>query len=99
MRMGCAEQFKTGFFRYVTRIRDRRFMLADEERGLIWAGALFDHAGVLRKEKLTDGRTVAAQFEIPWTWLIMELFKVKDGKLIQVEALVLKVPYNTTSVW
>jgi len=68
MRMGCAEQFKTGFFRYVTRIRDRRFMLADEERGLIWAGALFDHAGVLRKETLTDGRTVDAQFEIPWSW-------------------------------
>ncbi len=99
MRMGCAEQFKTGFFRYVTRIRDRRFMLADEERGLIWAGALFDHAGVLRKEQLTDGRTVAAQFETPWSWLIAELFKVKDGKLIQVEALVLKVPYNTPSVW
>jgi len=69
MRMGCAEQFKTGFFRYVTRIRDRRFMLADEERGLIWAGALIDHAGVLRKETLTDGLTVDAQFEIPWSWL------------------------------
>ena len=99
MRMGCAEQFRTGFFRYVTRIRDRRFMLADEERGLIWAGALFDHAGVLRKETLTDGRSVDAQFEIPWSWLIAELFKVQDGKLIQVEALVLKVPYNTPSVW
>ena len=99
MRMGCAEQFRTGFFRYVTRIRDRRFMLADEERGLIWAGALFDHAGVLRQETLTDGRRVAAQFEIPWSWLIAELFKVKNGKLIQVEALVLKVPYNTPSVW
>jgi hypothetical protein len=43
-------------------------VLADEERGLIWAGALFDHAGVLRKETLTDGRLVDAQFEIPWSW-------------------------------
>jgi len=31
--------------------------------------------------------------------MIAELFKVKNGKLIQVEALVLKVPYNTPSVW
>ena len=99
MRMGCSEQFRTGFFRYVTRIRDRRFMLADEERGLIFAGALFDHAGVVRKEKLTDGRVVDAQFEIPWSWLIGELFRVQDGKIRQVEALVLKVPYNTVSVW
>ncbi|MDB6043887.1 MAG: hypothetical protein JWM63_2438 [Gammaproteobacteria bacterium] len=98
-RMGCIEQFKTGYFRYVTRIRDRRYMLVDVERGLVFAGALFDHDGTVRKERLTDGRTVDAQFEIPWTWLIGELFKVQDGKLRQVEALVLKVPYNTASVW
>jgi hypothetical protein len=53
----------------------------------------------VRKEHLTDGRLVDAQFEIPWSWLIGELFRVQDGKIRQVEALVLKVPYNTASVW
>ncbi len=98
-KLGCTAQFKTGFFRYVTRIRDRRFVLVDEEHQLVLAVALFDHAGKMKTVKLTDGRTVPAQFEVPWTWHITELFKVKDGKLRQIEALVLQVPYNTLSVW
>jgi hypothetical protein len=99
MKMGCIEQFKSGYFRYVTRIRDRRFLVVDERKGLIFASAFFDHNGAMKKETLSDGREVTPQFTIPWTWLIGELFRVKDGKLIQVEALVLKVPYNTVSFW
>jgi hypothetical protein len=99
MKMGCIEQFKSGYFRYVTRIRDRRFLVVDQGKGLIFASAFFDHNGAMKKEKLSDGREVTPQFTVPWTWLIGELFRVKDGKLVQVEALVLKVPYNTVSYW
>jgi hypothetical protein len=99
MKMSCAEQFKSGYFRYVTRIRDRRFLVVDQGKGLVFATAFFDHNGAMKQETLTDGRVVTPQFTIPWTWLIGELFRVKDGKLIQVEALVLKIPYNTVSFW
>ena len=34
-RTGCRQQFESGVFFYVTRIRDRRFVLVDPERGLI----------------------------------------------------------------
>ena len=34
MSLGCKAQFKTGYFRIVTRIRDRRFVIVDRERGL-----------------------------------------------------------------
>jgi hypothetical protein len=34
-QIGCLEQFRSGIFFYVTRIRDRRFVLVDPERGLI----------------------------------------------------------------
>ena len=34
--LGCRQQFETGFFRFVTRIRDRRFVVLDPERGLCW---------------------------------------------------------------
>ncbi len=49
LTMGCAEQFKMGFFRYDDRLRDRRFPLIDEERGLVLSSALMDHAGRLRQ--------------------------------------------------
>ena len=32
--MGCAEQFKLGYFNFIRRVRDRRFVAVDRERGL-----------------------------------------------------------------
>jgi hypothetical protein len=98
-KLGCEAQFKTGFFRFVTHIRDRRFVVADSQKGLIYAAAFFDHTGDMRKVRLTDGRLVDAQYDTPWTWQIGELFKVQDGKLQQIEALVMKAPYGLQDVW
>ena len=98
-KLGCEAQFRTGFFRFVTHIRDRRFLVADSQKGLIYAAAFLDHQGDLRQEKLTDGRVADTQYDTPWTWQIGELFKVKDGKIHEVEALVMHAPYGTQDVW
>ena len=98
-KLGCAAQFKTGFFRFVTHIRDRRFVIVDRQKGLVYAAVFFDHSGDMRKVKLTDGRLVDAQYDTPWTWEIGELFKIRDGKLHQIEALVMKAPYAIQDVW
>ena len=98
-KLGCEAQFRTGFFRFVTHIRDRRFLVADSRKGLIYAAAFFDHQGDLRKETLTDGRVVDTQYDTPWTWQIGELFKVKDGKIHEVEALVMHAPYGMQDIW
>jgi len=39
----CREQFESGLLHFVMRIRDRRYMVVDEERGLVVAFAFFDH--------------------------------------------------------
>ncbi len=98
-KMGCEAQFRTGFFRFVTHIRDRRFLIADSQKGLIYAAAFFDHQGDLRDVKLTDGRVVPTQYDTPWTWQIGEVFKIKDGKIHEVEALVMHAPYGMQDVW
>ncbi len=98
-KLGCEAQFRTGFFRFVTHIRDRRFVVVDRQKGLVYAAAFFDHRGDMRKVKLTDGRVVDAQYDTPWTWQIGEVFKVKDGKLQQIEALVMHAPYAIQDVW
>jgi hypothetical protein len=41
---GCLEQFKSGLLHFVTRIRDRRFVAVDPERGLVLAFGFFDHS-------------------------------------------------------
>ncbi len=98
-KLGCADQFRTGFFRFVTHIRDRRFVVVDRRKGLVYAAVFFDHTGDMRKVKLTDGRVVDAQYDTPWTWEIGELFKIQGGAIHQVEALVMKAPYGLQDVW
>lgn len=99
-RLGCREQFETGMFHYVTRIRDRRFVAIDPERGLAFAFAFFDNAaGDARYGTLSDGREVVSGPSIPWTWQIAEVFKIEHGQIGPVESVLHAVPYGMTSGW
>jgi len=99
-RLGCRQQFETGMFHYVTRIRDRRFVVVDPERGLACAFAFFDNAsGDARNVTLTDGRKVVSGPGIPWTWQIAEVFKIEKGLITAVESVLHPVPYGMASGW
>lgn len=99
-RHGCLEQFRTGMFHYVTRIRDRRFVAIDPERGLAFAFAFFDNAsGNARNGTLADGRQVQSGPVIPWTWQIAEVFKIENGLIGPVESVLHPVPYGMDSGW
>jgi hypothetical protein len=96
----CMEQYKSGLIHFVHRIRDRRFVAIDEERGLTFAFAFFDHpGGDTRTFQAPDGRTVTAGPVQPWTWGIAEIFKVEDSLIHEIEALLLRVPYGMNSGW
>jgi hypothetical protein len=96
----CREQFESGLLHFVTRIRDRRFVAVDEERGIVFSFVFFDHsAGDTRTFETPDGRTVTAGPAQPWTWGIAELFKVEDDQIRQIEAILHQVPYGMNSGW
>jgi len=99
-RSGCRQQFESGVFHYVTRIRDRRFVLVDPERGLAFAFAFFDNAsGDARYGTLADGRKVESGPSVPWTWQIAEVFKIENGLIGPVESVLHPVPYGMGSGW
>jgi len=96
----CREQFESGLLHFVNRIRDRRYLVVDQERGLVLSFAFFDHAaGKTRTFQVPDGRTVTAGPQQPWTWEIAELFKVEKGLLHEIEAVLERSPYGMTSGW
>jgi hypothetical protein len=97
--LGCADQFKLGFYRYDDRLRARRFPLVDEERGLVLGMGFIDHSGRLGTYKLADGRTAESVIRRPHSFCLMELFKIVDGKIRQIEAVFITVPYNMPSPW
>jgi len=96
----CMEQFKSGLIHFVTRIRDRRFVAVDQERGLAFSFAFFDHsAGDTRHYQTPDGRNVSAGPTRPFTWEIAELFRVEKGKIRRIEAILQESPYGMNSGW
>jgi hypothetical protein len=97
---GCKEQFQSGLLHFVTRIRDRRFVAVDPERGLVFSFAFFDHAaGKTRTFQTPSSRTVTAGPTTPWTWEIAEMFKIEKGKIHRIEAILDRAPYGMNSGW
>ncbi len=96
----CREQFESGLLHFVTRIRDRRFVAVDPERGMVFSFVFFDHsAGNTRTFQTPDGRTVTAGPFQPWTWELAELFKIEKGKIHRIEAVMDRAPYGMNSGW
>jgi hypothetical protein len=96
----CKEQFESGLIHFVTRIRDRRFVAVDHERGVVFSFCFFDHAaGKSRYFKSPDGRDVIAGPTEPWTWQVAELFKIEKGKIRRIEAVLQRCPYGMNSGW
>ncbi|MGB6452568.1 MAG: hypothetical protein WBE92_17600 [Steroidobacteraceae bacterium] len=96
----CMEQFKSGLLHFVTRIRDRRYVAVDPERGIVFAFVFFDHsAGDTRTFQIPDGRTVTAGPQQPWTWEIAETFQIEHSKIHQIMAIMNHVEYGMNSGW
>ena len=77
----CKQQFESGLLNIVSRIRDRRFVAVDRERGIVFAFGFFDHV------------------TLDWTWEIAELFKVQNGLIHRIEAVLTRCPYGMNSGW
>ena len=96
----CREQFESGLLHFVSRVRDRRFVAIDPDRGLVFTYVFFDHmAGETRTFQTPDGRTVTAGPKQPWTWEIAETFRLEHGKIHQIMAIMERVPYGMSSGW
>ncbi|HUN26342.1 MAG TPA: hypothetical protein VMU67_08545 [Steroidobacteraceae bacterium] len=100
-RMTCGEQFDTGFSTFITEVRGRRFPIVDRDDGLVLAIGSFDHAGRIKTVKLADGSTlkVPPPFDAPYSFLMAELFKIKERRITQVEAVIVTTPYAMPSGW
>jgi len=94
---GCENQFKLGIYRINKRIRERRYTLIDEERGVVVATGFFDHANYFDRYKTTDGKEMKKALKWPNSISLVEAFKIRDGKIYRIEAIFTYVPYSMHS--
>lgn len=100
-RMSCEEQFAAGMLIIVTSVSNRRYLVIDEENQVVSAIATFDHRGNLDAVPFGNPNDTqpAGQFSRPFSFLIFESWKVIDGRIRQIEATVLEVPYKMHPGW
>jgi hypothetical protein len=96
---GCEAQFKLGLYRINKRVRERRFPLIDEERGIVVASGFFDHANAFDEYLLTNGKTMKTALKWPNSITLLEAFRIKDGKIHRIEAIFTYVPYFMHNPW
>jgi len=97
--MDCLTQFKLGYYFVVQNIHGRRYPVVDQERGIVWAHAIFDQ-GTVNSGVLSDGRPYTFQgFNRPSSILVTEAFLIENGKIRRVEMVGPSATYHMNSPW
>ena len=91
--------FRSGRYHFNERVRDRDFFLVDEVRGIVMARGFIDHKGRLDTYTLTDGTPQKSIFREPQSWGLLEMFKIKSGRITGIEATFVQTPYYMRSPW
>jgi hypothetical protein len=99
--MGCAAQLNTRVMSYIKRIEPRRVEIADVETGLVFGLSQFRHPMEEKSLKIVgvpDVESVDMSFK-PFDLPAAHIYKVRGGKIHEIEALGFTMPYNSKTGW
>jgi len=96
---GCEAQLKLGLYRPVDRLRGRRVLGVDEERGLVILASVADFGLAQRQYTLADGRKVESDRFHAMSRELFEVYKVVGGRIQAVEAISVDQPYGMPVAW
>ncbi|MEJ0038104.1 MAG: hypothetical protein WDO68_18835 [Gammaproteobacteria bacterium] len=101
MPTGCRASFNTRMFSYITRIDHRRYPVVDRSRGVAMGFVTFQHGGNVPEVDVPGVGKVPAlpTTDRPFAVAIAESFEVKDGKIHEIEAVMITVPYGAGLGW
>jgi hypothetical protein len=86
--LGCRENVNHPVWTYITAIDPRRYLVVDEERGLVSGMFMFRHGGTYDSYTLPSGEVVplSEAQRRKQAVVIAELFKIEDGRVRRIEA-------------
>lgn len=99
--LGCAAQLDTGVMAFITRLWPRRIDVIDEEKGLVVTFVMFNHRGGFRDLPIkgVPGVTSLPLGGASSSMQMCEMFKIRGGKIHEVEAIGFALPYGAKSGW
>ena len=99
--MGCSAQLDTHVMSYIARIEPRRVEIADPETGLAFGLSQFRHPQKEKSVKIVGvpGVESVPMNRDPWDSVNAHIFKIRDGKIHEIEALGFPAPYESKTGW
>ncbi len=98
---GVRAQMSSHILDYITRIRPRRLLIADEELGLVFAFPMFVHRGGMQTTKIVGvpGVDRVSRPIAPFNLQAGEIFKIRGGRIHEIEADGVVLPYGSSTGW
>jgi hypothetical protein len=98
---GCRGNINSNMWQYITQIQPRRCEVADVERGVVQCIVLFHQNGEVAGTNVPGYGYLkySGATRRPFDTLIPEVFKVRDGKIIEIEATMPSLPFGSASGW
>ena len=99
--LGCKAQIDSQVLNFITRLWPRRLAVIDEQKGLVFSFPMFQHRGGVRTIKILG---VPGVDSIPMgggtsNLQAGEIFKIRGGKIHEIEAMGVSLPYGALSGW
>ncbi len=97
----CEGQITAGVWGYISEIRNRRLLVIDEQKGLAVGFSNLYHDSKLKEMKLfgIKGVDKVPAFQGTFNMPAIHFFKIKKGKIYDIEATGLVLPYGTKTGW
>jgi hypothetical protein len=99
--LGCAAQLDTRVMSYIKRIEPRRVEIVDQETGLVFGLSQFRHPMEEKTLKIV-GVTGVDHWDMnfkPFDLPAAHIYKVRGGKIHEIEAMGFTMPYNSKTGW
>ena len=100
--LSCKEQFDTHIMDFITRLWPRRLTVVDEQRGLVFAFPMFNQEANAEGRihlKNVPGLESMGLGATSSNLQAGEMFKIRGGKIHEIEAMGVNLPYGQKSGW
>jgi len=99
--MGCRDNMNTRIWAYIKSIDPRRFMVVDEKMGIVFGFFMFNHPGTVKEADVPGvGKIPMPPSALrPFSVEVAEFFKIRNGKIRQIEGVQLSLAYKSPTGW
>jgi len=99
--VGCKGNINSNMWQYITQIQPRRCEVVDVERGAVQCIVLFHQDGEVPGTEVPGYGYLkySGATRRPFDTLIPEVFKVRNGRIIEIEATMPSLPFGSNTGW